>query len=397
LPLLHLFNVERRVVSVEELIAALFVGSGLKEHSLLSTREPVCFQFVDAHPPSSELREETMKGEPTVEADDGSSPGGPKSASTVAASSTNPPAAAQFKKILRPLFAALALVFIAFSARDLWSRWDEGAAVSVQVVPFVGAFVAAGLAMLLQLEAWRALLLHLTKRPLPRRQAARLYMDSQMARYTPGKVGLAVVRIAGAESVGVAPSVMGGALAIELLSWCGVGSLVGGTLLGLLLRSTELAGFFSVGSLLLSGGAATSLVFLCFIDRRRYPALFHKTFASAGDGPLIPWVMPVWHVAHFLIWIAAGALVGRSVGAPWDVALLIGALLCVAIVGGFLALLAPAGAGVREAIMAWGCAPFLGPAAGLAVGILSRVISLGSDVILFLWFRYRARPKHPEL
>lgn len=277
-----------------------------------------------------------------------------------------PPALSSFKKIVRPLFSVVGITFIGLAGYDLWSRWD-GSKVTVRWLPFLGALVFATVAMVFQMIAWRALIVHLTGRAMEPRLSARLFLDSQMARYTPGKVGLAVVRIAGAESVGVRPRVMAASLAIELLSWCGVGSVVGTALVGFSLRSTELSSLLSVGSLALAGLAMVCLVVLSTVDRSRYPRLVEKLLGGDGAGPFIPPVVPVWHVAHFAAWIVCGALVGISVGAPLDVALLVGGLLCVAIVAGFVAFLAPAGAGVREAIMAVGCAPFLGPSGGIAV------------------------------
>lgn len=332
-----------------------------------------------------------MKGTGTEDADVRSTPReGEAPRKFVPERTSPPPALASFKKVLRPFFGAVALIFIGLAGYDLWSRWD-GSRVTVRWLPFLGAFVFAALAMILQMIAWRALIVHLTGRAMAPRLSARLFLDSQMARYTPGKVGLAVVRIAGAESVGVRPRVMAASLAIELLSWCGVGSAMGTALVGLSVRSTELSPFVSGGSLGVAGLAMAGLVLLSTVDRTRSPRVVQKLLGGEGSGPFIPKVVPLWHGAHFLAWIACGTLSGLSVGAPWDVALLVGGLLCVAIVAGFVALLAPAGAGVREAIMTVGCAPFLGPSGAVAVGVLTRVVSLGSDVLLFFWFRFRAR------
>jgi hypothetical protein len=141
----------------------------------------------------------------------------------------------------------------------------------------------------------------------------------------------------------------------------------------------------------IAGACSAVLVILSTVDRSAYPEKLRSVLGSEVRGPLVPARVPLWHAAHFSVWIACGALVGRSVGAPWDVSLLIGGLLCVALVGGFVALLAPAGAGVREAILALGATPFLGPSAGVAVGVLARVVSLVSDVLLFVWFRWREK------
>jgi uncharacterized membrane protein len=58
-----------------------------------------------------------------------------------------------------------------------------------------------------------------------------------------------------------------------------------------------------------------------------------------------------------------------------------------------LALLAPAGAGVREVIIAYALAPLWGPAMALSFGLLARAVSLLSDVLLWLSFRFTPRSR----
>jgi hypothetical protein len=189
--------------------------------------------------------------------------------------------------------------------------------------------------------------------------------------------------------------VMGTALLAELASWCGTGSLVGGVALGLIPDSGGVAQELSVGSLIFGAGAGVSVVAFVMIDTRRVPAVVRGLLGDKQKGPLLPWTMPIWHLAHFLLWIVCGMFVCRAVGGSWETGVLAGALLCLAIVAGFLALLAPAGAGVREAIMAAGMAPALGASAGVAVGVLARVVSLLADVALWIWFRTRASDQAP--
>lgn len=315
--------------------------------------------------------------------------GGSSSHSEGAVSSPPTRRAGAVKRTLRPIMATVALIFVLFAGWDLWERWD-GSGVKFHFAPLWGALLFASLAMWFQLCAWRSLIRSWTKKKMHGALSAKLYLDSQMARYTPGKVGLAVVRISGAESVGVAPRVMTTALLVELVSWCGVGTLIGGLVIGIYGSGTEVGRAFPIASALLAACSALGLVVLMTVDRARLPTKVRESFGE-GKGPIIPLAMPGWHLAHFVSWTICGALVGLSVQASLSDAIVIGGLLCVAIVGGFVALLAPAGAGVREAVMALGAAPLVGPAASVAVGILSRVVSLLSDVLLFFFFRLRAR------
>lgn len=295
------------------------------------------------------------------------------------------------KRFLRPLFGVLGFIFIVYAVRDLWTSWDG---VSVHVSPeyLLGATVAAILAMYVQLLAWRALIFSMTGVDMPRLASARLYLDSQMARYTPGKIGLAVVRMSGAQAVGVSSQVMGSALLIEVASWAATGSLLGASVLAFFPYSAEVTRQLSRGSLLLALGSAIGLVGALFLDRRYLPRRFLTLLGAEGKGPLVPWRLPGFHLVHFLLWIVSGGLVCLAVGGDVNQALMAGAILCLAIVVGFLAFLAPAGAGVREAVVAAGLAPVLGAATSVAISIVSRIVSLVADVAIWAWFRLRSGP-----
>jgi hypothetical protein len=216
------------------------------------------------------------------------------------------------KRMVRPVFGALAAVFLAYAARDLWVRWD-GASVQVRPGYLISATFAAVGAMYLQLLAWRVLILKLTGVKMPYLASARLFLDSQMARYTPGKIGLPVVRMTGAQSVGVAPQVMGSALLVEITSWAATGSLLGASVLGFFPYSAEVAEKLSRASLVLSFGAAFGLFVTLTLDRRRYPSRIRSLLGANGSGALVPWQLPVLHFLHFLLWIGSGALTCLSV------------------------------------------------------------------------------------
>lgn len=296
------------------------------------------------------------------------------------------------RRIVRPIFGAFAVVFITYAAWNLWTSWD-GVSVRVQPGYLICATVTAIAAMYVQLIAWRVLIHSLTGVKMPRLPSARLYLDSQMARYTPGKIGLPVVRMSGAQSVGVPPQVMGSALLVEIISWAATGSLLGASVLAFFPYSAAVTQKLSQGSLLLSTGSALGLVGALTLDRTHYPSRLRSMLGARGTGPLIPWQLPGLHLFHFLLWIATGALICLSVGGDASQALMTGALLCLAIVAGFVALLAPAGAGVREAVIFAGLGPVLGASTSVAVSILARIVSLLADVLLWAWFRLRTARK----
>src|SRR6187431_2515221 len=130
--------------------------------------------------------------------------------------------AAKSGRTVRLLLGAVALVFVAVAARDLVRGFDPSA---VHVDPLYLALAApfAFLACWVQASAWLHLLDAWTGIRLPRREGRALFFAAQVARYTPGKVGLPAVRLAGAKALGVSPQAMGSTLVLEVLTWLTTG------------------------------------------------------------------------------------------------------------------------------------------------------------------------------
>lgn len=294
------------------------------------------------------------------------------------------------KLLLRALVAA-SVVAVAF---DLLWRFDA-ADVSLRVGWIALSVLPAAVAVLVQVLAWQSLMRRLSG-VVPRLgDVFSVYLDAQMARYTPGKVGLLAVRVTAAPQLGVSPRLMVVALFIELMSWAGVGILVGltcVTLTSLVLpiqlgRWSEGGVDLRVVGAALSGAALLGLLLVCAVPRRRYPLWVQRLLAlSDGDlgvgqnEPLVPVALPLWHTLHWGAWILAGATLCWGLGAGWAAAGFAGGVLCLAIVLGFLAIVAPAGAGVREVVISVGAAPVLGPSSALVLGLTARVVSLVADV-----------------
>lgn len=298
----------------------------------------------------------------------------------------------RWKRVLRPVLVTLALGFIVLAVVDLGRRWEES---SVRLEPMwvAGALVPALLAPWLQGQGWIRLVEHLSGRSVPRQAALELYLDSQLARYTPGKLGLPAVRMAGADRLGVSSRVVGASILVELSSWLAWGGVMGATLV--LLGAPASDGLLSLvapfaGVLLTM--ATLGVLLLTTLDRQRFPArvrtlLFVDGPPPGQTGALVPWSLPLSHVAHWLAWGAHGALLAFGLGATFPAAVTVGGVTCLAIVLGFLAFLAPAGAGVREAVIGVGTAPLLGAPAAVTVGILARAASLTADVSVWLLVR----------
>lgn len=294
------------------------------------------------------------------------------------------------KKRLGPLFMGIALVFVAYSAWDLAHRW-QNTRVSLDWAWALASIVPLGFGCLIQGRGWIALIERMTSRAVPRGPALSLYMDSQLARYTPGMVGLPFVRMAGAARLGVSAVSVGSSVGLEMLSWTAVGGGVGfASLFWLPARSglTALLGAWAIPIVL---GFASIVVILSCVDRTRLPGFVVRVLKVDGSGPLVPFSLPLSHVLYWGTWAVHGFLLTHAFGAAADVALSTSGLYALATVGGFVALAAPAGVGIREAILSISLAPAVGSAPALAIAVASRAASLCADVIAWAALKRWAR------
>ncbi|HET9955410.1 MAG TPA: hypothetical protein VFQ61_12935, partial [Polyangiaceae bacterium] len=138
-----------------------------------------------------------------------------------------------------------------------------------------------------------------------------------------------------------------------------------------------LAGNLAVPLLGLSLAGALVLV---SVDRRRIPRKLRDALGLEGVGPLVPLRLPFFQVLYWGTWAAHGYLLAIALGAPPREALSTAGFSPLANVLGFAALLAPAGVGVREAVLMAGLGPVLGAPGAIAAAVLSRVVSLAVDV-----------------
>ena len=290
------------------------------------------------------------------------------------------PAVTRLKKLVKPVLMVLAGVFVALAAWDLARRWEPGQFhLDWGLAVLSGVPLLAG--VLLQGVGWIALIEKMIGRRVPRGPALALYFDSQLARYTPGKVGLPLVRMVGAGRIGAPASSVGSSVLIEMMSWTAVGSGSGFALLYLTNEhASGVAQLLGRWGLPLVGLCLAGLVGTMLIDRRRVPARLTTGLGLTGEGPLVPPTLPLVHLVYWGTWGAHGWLLTQAVS---DVAGAPTAAMGLCILGpvlGFVALAAPAGVGVREAVLAAGLAPIIGSAPALTLAVASRFFSLLADV-----------------
>jgi hypothetical protein len=294
------------------------------------------------------------------------------------------------KRWLRPAMNLVALVFVVVAAREMAKRW-EGTAVTIAPWPAVIACLPLVAAVLLQGTGWVVLLERMAKRRIPRGTALEIALLSQLFRYMPGKVGLPIARLDRAPLVGLPRSMIGVGVIVEALSWAGTSAAVGFALLAITAPNVGVAGLLGKLALPAFSAAAIGLLVLLLVDRRVYPAKVRSLLAPDGTGPIVPALLPLIQVIYWHLVAAHGYLISRALGATPEDAVTGMGFYVVSQVAGFLVIAAPAGLGVREAVLVTGLAPFLGAKGALGAAVISRALSLVVEIVTWATVRMALR------
>ncbi|HMJ15020.1 MAG TPA: lysylphosphatidylglycerol synthase domain-containing protein [Polyangiaceae bacterium] len=299
--------------------------------------------------------------------------------------------ARRLARIARPLLAILAIVFVVYAARDLAARW-ESSEVQVDWLLLACSIAPLALSALVLAIGWKWLVERMVGKSLPRTATIALNLESQVARYMPGKVGLVLVRMAGAARIGAPASTVGSSAVIETLSYVAVGGACGFIALAAFASSLfgALAQLGRWGLLVFALFAVATLVVLS-LDRRRIPEAILGALGLHGTGALAPLRLPLSHGVYWMLTMLHGYLVTRAVGGSHEAALASSGFYVLAPVVGFLAIVVPGGLGVREAFLSIGLAPSIGPAAALSAALVSRTASVLLDVAGWLLARALSR------
>jgi uncharacterized membrane protein YbhN (UPF0104 family) len=294
------------------------------------------------------------------------------------------------KRWLRPLMNAVALAFVALTVRNMAMSW-RGLTVKLAPLPLGVAAVPLLFSCLAQGVAWIFLIERMAHRPVQRGPALSVYLFSQLARYTPGKIGLPIVRMQGAARIGAPRSLIGISVLVEMMSWTATGAVVGFALLLLAAPSSGLGGL--LGKLALPGfiAAGLGLLVLLWLDRGRYPAKVRALVAPDGSGPAVPLSLPLVQIGYWGLVALHGYLMSHALGASEDSSLTAMGFYVVSQVAGFVVLAAPAGLGVREAVIVAGLSPSVGPGGAAAAALISRVASLLAEVLVWATVRGATR------
>lgn len=267
------------------------------------------------------------------------------------------------------LYVAATLAMLAWATASAWpvvQQWQLH-----QLLPATIATIAGWIGMVLLLgRGWADAVCAWSGLRLGRRQWLPIQAAAWAGRYLPGKIGLLAGKMQACEQ-GISWKQLTGSVISEQLAFIGAGLALSGLatrywqpLLPAPLRQTAVA---YIAVLLLP--ALAMLVLGAWLARKRLP------HADATWGlRLILW-SALGHIAagtgfHFLL--------ASLLADPPSLLVSIG-LLAVAHTAGVLAIFAPAGLGVREAVIAAALAPQVGWSQALAITALQRALVVIAD------------------
>lgn len=267
---------------------------------------------------------------------------------------------------LRVVGAAMAVATGVFVAIELGRQWAEITAIVAEASPWwlMGSAVAFLLAEAAYARAWPATL-HRIGFPVAPLTGSATFLVTQTAKFVPGSVWHAVGRVGTADRLGIPKRVVGGAMALEMSASVAAAVLVaglGGAIapfvfgdVGMPQRLFEVVVASVVATAVALAGRRAA------VRLAGRPLLQGEAFASVLG----------WHVAVWVGYGAAAGLLAAGLGGPfWPTV----GVFSLAWVAGFLVVGAPAGLGVREAVMTAALTPTAGADVALAVAVGSRAV-----------------------
>jgi glycosyltransferase 2 family protein len=300
-------------------------------------------------------------------------------------------------RALRILFLVLTGVGIAIALYRLW----PDVTASLSAVSWGALCLSTLLALgfqLIGMLAWRTALRELGS-PVRPASAAHIYLVSQLGKYVPGSLwaGLAMLKLGQDAAIPRARMAYSYALslAFSLMTGLAIGvpALIayGGDYLPLAVTVLAVLAVVLLWPRLLNGILDRGL-------RLARRGRLEQPLRGAGIARIVTLYLLAWTLGGLHVWVLAAGL-----GADPLQAIFPGiAAFTVASTLGVIVVLAPAGAGVRDVLMAVILAPVAGAAAATAITVVSRgVLTLldlaGAAVAWLAWRSVQRRSTHPEL
>ncbi|WP_026126676.1 lysylphosphatidylglycerol synthase domain-containing protein [Nocardiopsis xinjiangensis] len=285
----------------------------------------------------------------------------------------------------RAVRVVLLVLVCAAAGWALHVHWKQARDALLDLPPWAPpAAVLAGMAGLAaQMMAWRALLAGLGS-PLPRRLAARVMFVGQLGKYLPGSVWAFVAQVELARDHAVPRSRGAAATLLAVAVTVATGLAVAAVALPLSSAEAARRWWWALALAPLFLAALHPRMVAWGIGLAARP--FARFRAVAGAGPLdvggraiaaaLAWTLLAWVPLGAHLWILTWAVGGDPLSSLGPAA---GAY-ALAWTLGLLVVFAPAGLGVREAVLVVALAPVVEAGAALVLAVLSRLVMTVADL-----------------
>ncbi len=286
------------------------------------------------------------------------------------------------RKAWRIAQVVVGVLLVAVAVRQLVRGWDAARAAPIEwrIEPLliVASALVTWAMYLILILAWRSVVMA-WDRPVPLRTAVGIWTVSNLGRYVPGKVwtiaGMALL----SQRAGVAPWAATGAAVLNTVLSIGAGAAVVGLTGGPVLeRAWPGAGLL----LWLLLGASLIALFLAAV-----PSVQQRVFRLARldvqPAPVAHRALFIATITNLVAWCGYGLafwLLARGTMAGGPDLVVATATFAASSLAGFLALVAPAGIGIRESVIILLLEGSLGAPRAVALALASRLLLTVAEV-----------------
>jgi hypothetical protein len=283
------------------------------------------------------------------------------------------------KTAVRVAFLVLVVVAVVLAVHGDWDELRDAVG-RTGVAATLGSLLAVLAGLFASAMVWRALLTDLGAH-LPLRTALHVFFLGQLGKYLPGSVFAVAAQMELGRDQGVSRNRVGTASLLFMGVLTATGVLVASVALPLV-SPDALRHYFwvlavlPVGLVCLAPPVLTRLVATMLRLLRRDP--LDRPLSWAGVGAAVGWALAMWaaYGVHLLLLVLLQHRTGDA-----DLPLLSLGGYALAWTVGFLVLLVPAGAVIREAVLVVAFAAVLDRPAALAVAAVSRGVMTLGDVL----------------
>ena len=283
------------------------------------------------------------------------------------------------RRALRVAFLVFVVVAVVLAVRGQGDELRDAVA-RTGVAATVGSLLAVLVGLFASAMVWRALLTDLGAQ-LPLRTALHVFFLGQLGKYLPGSVFAVAAQMELGRDQGLSRNRVGTASLLFMGVLTSTGVLVAAVALPLT-SPDALRDYFwvlavlPVGLVCLAPRVLTRLVATLLRLLRREP--LDRPLSWTGVGAAVGWALAMWvaYGAHLLLLVLPQHRTGSA-----NLPLLSFGGYALAWTVGFLVLLVPAGAVIREAVLVVSFAPVLDRPSALAVAAVSRGVMTLGDVL----------------